>query len=279
MEAARASNTATVMKDGRVLLAGGFPGEGRAPQAAAETFDPVTNSFAAVAPMNHARADATATLLADGRVLIAGGTDGTTTLDSTEYFDPATDTFSAGPRLTSPRSAHAAALDHGQVVLIGGTTDGHDAIATTDVLHGGHWVAGPLLLQPRIKHGATVLPNGLVLVVGGATTTEGRRKLASTELLDLSTATSSQGPDLSEGEYKLDGALATLPDGRVVIAGGTRVDVYDPRTNSVTVLPGSPGPQYSFVTATPIGSHTVLIAGGYDTTITPTARVRLIRVP
>ncbi len=141
MDVARASNTATVLRDGRVLLAGGFPGEGQAPQSSAEIFDPVTNSFAVVGSMIRARADATATLLSDGRVLIAGGTDGESSLDSTEYFDPETDTFSAGPELTSPRSAHAAVLDHGRVILIGGTIDGHDATATTDVLHGGHWAA------------------------------------------------------------------------------------------------------------------------------------------
>lgn len=87
------------------------------------------------------------------------------------------------------------------------------------------------------------------------------------------------GPRVSEGEYKLDGAVATLPGGRVVIAGGTRVNVYNTATNKITVLPDAPVPQYSFVTATRIANNTVLIAGGYDDTITPTDNARLVHIP
>ncbi len=257
MDVARASNTATVLRDGRVLLAGGSRVRDRRHSLLQDSTG--DELLAVVRSMIRAHANATATLLSDG------GTDRRrnrrrVSLDSTQYFDPETDAFSAGPELAAPRSAHAAVLDHGRMILIGGTIDGHSAPATTDVLHDGRWGRGPLLLQQRIKHAATVLPNGMVLVVGGATTAEGRQRLASTEPLDLRTTRSSRGPNLSEGEYKLEGALTTLPDGRMVIAGGTKVDVYEPNSDTVAVLPVPPAPQYSFVTATAFGSHTVLIA-------------------
>ena len=69
-----------------------------------------------------------------------------------------------------------------------------------------------------------------MLVIGGSHDIEGTERLASTELLDLAAGTSLRGPDLSEPLYKLDGAVAELPDGRIVIAGGQQLDVYDPAT-------------------------------------------------
>jgi hypothetical protein len=50
----------------------------------------------------------------------------------------------------------------------------------------------------------------------------------STEVMELATGRVTPGPDLSEGEYKLDSAITALDDGRVVIAGGQRVNVFDP---------------------------------------------------
>lgn len=57
-----------------------------------------------------------------------------------------------------------------------------------------------------------------------------------------------------------------------------------PRPTRITVvpvarLPGCPVARYSFITATPISNDTVLIAGGYDDTSTPTDSARLLRIP
>jgi hypothetical protein len=114
------------------------------------------------------------------------------------------------------------------------------------------------------------LPGGEVLVVGGSTTTEGRRKLASTELIDVVSGRVSDGPRLSEGVYKLENAVVTLPDGRVVIAGGHRVNVYDPAGRSMTALVEPALPELSFSTASVLEAHAVLLAGGYDASIVPT---------
>jgi hypothetical protein len=278
MTEARASGTATLMPDGRVLLTGGYPGEGMAPTASAEIFDPGSETFVETRPMTSARANHSASLLPDGRVLVSGGQGADGALASTEIFDPRTEAFTAGQPLSAPRAAHAAATVGKHVVLVGGTAEGA-ALHTTDVFARGGWAAGPALLTPRVKHGAATLPGGRVLVVGGSMTTEGRELLMSTELLELLTGRVTSGPNLSEGEYKLDGAITTLDDGRVVIAGGQQVNVFDPGTGAMTVLRTPVLQRRSFVTATAVGPATVLVAGGYDDAIVPTAEATLVRVP
>ena len=279
MLSARASGTATALPDGRVLLTGGYPGEGRDPQDSAEVFDPVSESFVAVDPMTAARANHTATLLADGRVLLAGGNGSTgDALDSTEYFDPATGRFSAGASLRVARAGHAAVVAGADVLLVGGTTDLVLGLESTDVFRGGAWLSGPDLLIPRVKHAAVALADGRVLVIGGSNDIEGRDRLASTEILDLVAGTSTRGPELAEAQYKLDGAVVELPDRRIVIAGGQRLEVYDPATESITGVDEPATPRRSFVSASVLGPDLVLVAGGYDDGITPTAAARVVRL-
>jgi hypothetical protein len=163
-------------------------------------------------------------------------------------------------------------------MLIAGTGDFDSALATTDVLTEEAWSAGPRLRQGRVKHAAVTLANDTVLVIGGGVDPDGRELLSSTEVVDIAAGRSRPGPELSEGQYKLDGAVTTLADGRVVVAGGQRVEVYDPRTGKFTVTGGAPAVRRSFVSASAVGASTVLVAGGYDSAITPTADVRLVRL-
>jgi hypothetical protein len=277
----RASGTATLLADGRVLLTGGYPGEGRAPTAAAEVYDPDADAFEPVGDLGTARADHSATLMDDGRVLIAGGFDANgVALATTEYFDPGPDRFTAGPTLSRPRAAHVAVLAGPDVVLVGGTED-TQAIAATEVLdvRTGRWTAGPDLATPRVKLGAVPLGAGRVFVVGGATDTEGRSRLRSSEVVDVRTGAVTAGPELSEGEYKLDGAVAMLADGRIVVGGGTALDVYDDSLSAVRRIEVPSYDARSFRTVTPVGPDTVLVLGGYDADIVPTDAAYLVTVP
>lgn len=281
MATPRASGTATLLRDGRVLLTGGYPGEGLDPTRAAEVYDPDADAFEAVGDLATARADHTATLLPDGRVLVAGGFDATgEALDSTELFDPATGVFGPGPPLLAPRAAHVAVLAGPDLVLVGGT-ESTEALAATEVLdvRTGQWSSGPDLATPRVKLGAVAIGAGRVFVVGGATDTEGRGKLSSSELVDVSAGTVTAGPELSEGEYKLDGAVATLPDGRVVVGGGSALEVYDADVGSVRRVEVPSYDARSFRTVTTVGPDAVLVLGGYDAGIVPTDAAYLVLIP
>lgn len=279
MATPRAGHTATRLSDGRVLLVGGYPEEGQAPLATAEVYDPVANTFASAGRLSVPRADHSATLLPDGRVLIVGGTDGSGTLATTELFIPDSGRFVAGPPMSSGRAGHAAVEIAGRIVVVGGTANLSAALTTTQVLRGGQWSSGPRLRIARVKHAAVSLPDGRILVVGGSPNAEGREALASTEVMDRSFRLIHDGPELSEPQYKLDGAVMSLADGRVVIAGGQQVNVFDPTTDRVAVIPAPPVPRRSFVSASVVTDDLVLIAGGYDSAITPTAAVRFVEIP
>jgi hypothetical protein len=100
----RAAHTATLLPNGKVLIAGGFNNSGGL--ATAELFDPATGTFMATGTMTGARVSHTATLLNSGKVLLAGG-DG---LNTAELFDPSTGTFTATGAMTGVRTQHAATL-------------------------------------------------------------------------------------------------------------------------------------------------------------------------
>lgn len=70
---ARSFHTATLLLDGRVLIAGGQNDASASLLSSTEIYDPVARTFTPGPNMTVGRAEHTATLLADGRVLIIGG--------------------------------------------------------------------------------------------------------------------------------------------------------------------------------------------------------------
>ena len=83
---ARFEHTATLLADGRVVVAGGA--RGPYTLSSVEVFDPKTGAWSSGPSMTSARSEHTATLLADGRTLITGGQDKGAAHDSTETLDP-----------------------------------------------------------------------------------------------------------------------------------------------------------------------------------------------
>jgi hypothetical protein len=171
---ARTSHTATLLADGRVLVAGGSGG--LALLATAEVYDPAMRAWAAVGPMTMPRIYHTATLLPDGRVLVTGGLAQAengwwSTTSSAEVFDPATATWAATDNLTTARYLHTAtALLDGTVLVAGGSYPGADGTDPAELYDPatGTWSKTAALFIPSFGHTATLLPDGAVLVVGGA---------------------------------------------------------------------------------------------------------------
>jgi hypothetical protein len=169
MNAARTWHTATVLVDGKVLVAGGGP-------QSAEIYDPVANTWTPTSFMTVARSKHTAELLENGRVLVMGGCSGDPCV-SAELFNPATGQWTLTGPMRVPHVSHASAvLPDGKVLVSGGiffcdpefgfcfpTT-----VAETYNPTLGTWTLVGPMTTTRAGHRATLLSTGKVLVEGGS---------------------------------------------------------------------------------------------------------------
>src|ERR1700740_2296729 len=120
----RSGHTATLLQDGKVLMAGGMR-RNQDFYSSAELFNPATGRFQATGAMSIARVGHAAVLLRSGKVLIVGGWVGHGCTDAAEIYDPATGRFTALPRMTTKRGQPGATLlGSGDVLITGGAN--HD---------------------------------------------------------------------------------------------------------------------------------------------------------
>ena len=226
MVQARADHTATLLADGRVLVAGGGGAKGGR-LASAELYDPASGTWAATGTMNAAGSPDRAILLGDGRVLVLDGWRGTG-----ELYDPGTGRWRSAAPMSVARSFYTATLlADGRVLVAGGLGDDGEPLASTELFDPvrGTWRAARPMAVARSGHSATLLEDGRVLVAGGrgATVTQAAPgqgtfqvgpTLASAELFDPRTGRWHPTGSLPSARA---GHLATrLGDGSVIVAGG-----------------------------------------------------------
>jgi hypothetical protein len=256
----RYGHTATLLPDGRVLIAGGDT----ARLGLTEIFDPRTATFTSATPMSRPRAHHTATRTLDGRVLLAGGGDTSDALlrahdpsASVDVFDPVADAITPAGNMNGPRSNHTATiLPDGHVVFVGGL-DGNGTpradAETFDPTVGASSGTSIALAEGRADHAAALLPDGRVLVTGGLNTA------TAAEVLSPSSGTTAAAAGGAPGRWLPSATL--LPSARVLVAGDGAAEIFDPATSSLTASSGVSG---AGATATLLPSGRVLLAGGND---------------
>jgi hypothetical protein len=159
MATARAQGSATLLGNGKVLVAGG---RNASFVSAAELYDPSTNAWSSAGSMATPRLGQTATVLGGGTVLIAGGYSGSSDLSSAERYDPVTNGWSPAGDMTAQRAfACAAALESGRVLVVGGR-GGSSGLATADLYD-------PVPVVPAVTGAApAAAPVGKVVTIDGS---------------------------------------------------------------------------------------------------------------
>jgi Kelch motif len=229
MADARFDFTATLLADGRVLVAGGDLGYNANPRAlaSAELYDPTTGTWTATGSMTSGRYRHTATLLPNGEVLVAGGN-----------------------------------IDSSGVVGIG------CCLATAELYDPstGTWIATGSMNAPRVDHWASLLPDGTVLVAGGDAYPNTGLDRFPIERYDPGSGTWSATEE-SEISVGHDLTATLLPDGRVLFLGNGGGSLLDPTTGSWSdtrgcCFGGHPDTYIGNGTATLLADGQVLRAGG-----------------
>ncbi len=265
--------TATTLRDGRVLVVGGYAQLRLSDAlASAELYDPAADRWTAAAPLAGGRANHRAVLLTDGRVLIVAGRRAVAPdaeLASAEIYDPVSDRWAPAGALATARARPATALlPDGGVLVVGGyqdrgTRDDPGTLATAERYdpRANAWHPAAPMARRRYEPVAASLPDGGVLVAGDGPT----------ERYDP--VADRWSPAGDQGFLAARVTATPLPDGRVLIVGGaTRgragydpvaAAVYDPLTDRLDPAAPTTG-AHDFHTATPLPDGRVLVVGGLD---------------
>ena len=172
MREGHSGGLAVVLKDGRVLVAGGY-NQSEA-LASSEIFDPLANEWMRTASMARKTFANTGTVLDDGSVLFTGGFGMSRSkggiIPGSEVFDPITNEWRRAPDTIHGRMGHTSTLlPDGRVITLGGSI-ASGPVNTGEFMDPDTWTwtdISPMTVE-RSGHTATLLLDGRILVAGGA---------------------------------------------------------------------------------------------------------------
>jgi N-acetylneuraminic acid mutarotase len=237
MNTARSGPAATLLLDGRVLVAGGmYLGDSQQRVLdSSELWDPRTGAWSRTGRLAEARHGAPAVTLADGRVLVVGGVDNDDPVEqaSTEVYDPKSQKWaSAGTLETARRGFVLLALADGGALVAGGmTAGGFTRLASVERFDptSDTWSQAEDLPVAVAGAAGIRLLDGRVLIAGGSarervvtdsdagTFVSGLTRDA--VLFDPETGAWSAAEPLPNPRAGASAVL--LPDGSAVLAGGS----------------------------------------------------------
>ena len=279
----RLDHTATLLSDGRVLVAGGWQytitpeGEDQGQDLSSVeiyTFDSDPEPEAAeggylwtaARPMPQPRFGHEAVLLEDGRVLVFGGTRVKTfpyaePVTSAALYDPDRDRWKLidGPPIASPTGATL--LADGRVLTVGLTSKGDPPAQSVAIFDPQDltWHRGPNRAGGVVRPAMKLLSDGSVLIAGGTYPAEGEPSpVADSWRFDTATEQWQRTADLSEPAH--GGSAVTLADGRVLLVSGVTSNVYDPATGR-WITAAAPSRDRTFPTIIRLADGRVLATG------------------
>lgn len=281
MNEARSRQTATLLPDGRVLVAGGRDASGLS-LSSAEVHDPANNTWTLTGSLATPRDWHRTVLREDAMVLVAGGLNtsaaGNPVLRSAELYDPASGTWRPTGNMVNPRWGFTATqLQDGRVLAAGGGTEGTESVprATSETYDPstGTWSQVGDLNLARSFGVATCLAAGGVLVAGGFCLPGTSSPVTATpEVFDPSTGMwhSTGSMTVPRAAMAFSHAAAPLPDGRVLVAGGNSVqndqtqssaELYDPGNGMWSAAGSLAFPRSGYAQAT-LQDGRILVVGG-----------------
>lgn len=163
----RLYHSATLLKDGRVLVIGGLTPNRMLKSC--EIFDPLTQQWSLTDSLSIERGNHSALLLPDGKVLVTGGGN----LDSLyiytcELFDPVTENWEIVGATSFPHNSHTSVLLADSLILLAGGVIGP---ASWEIFNPKTFSSMYVSTLPFQKYESTIhlLPDGRVINIGGWT--------------------------------------------------------------------------------------------------------------
>lgn len=219
--------TTTTLKDNRILVVGGLTQDSLGAPFIflnnCEIFDPVTEKWTTVSPMNLGRYDHTATLLNDGRVIISGGDTENFQTDECEIYDPLDNTWTIVAPMLESRYAHAEILlNNGDVYISGGGPSAGFLCEVYNVAT-NQWQSADDILGYRSFHKVYYLSSAdMLFILGGDmyTTSED-----TWEIYDPNTLTPLYRELFPINQTLVDNNVQLL-NGNIMVAGSEEYDLY-----------------------------------------------------